>query len=493
MIAAAKDMKGTVMDRRNFIKKSAVGLGVGAMAAMHEMIDSFPAHALATSRGMGIAEGNYFLDLGREKNIMPTVRPEITRNPRAVFLVRTRVDARLDETGHYTEAWPQLHEEGTRIARYLFVRGERKGGTTFIKPNFTGVLEHCFNRTTGVYSAPDFVVGVVEHLREIGNSNVACGDNPINAVNHRLGGVYDAFDPYDVLMIEAGYDRFSDYEKDELNWVKVKNSLVWNQVPYFKPIMNEDNFFINIATLKNHLTALTTLAVKNLQGCVVKGHGQFCQPAVSLEQLAESAGIGFARGFQQDFFPRVEESYRRHRSFKRWEHNTEMFGNFEKYEELGGYAAYRKIRKDREAYRAFIDQVGNLMRQEMWIHRGLDNAATLRPDLNIIEGIIGLDGNEHSWGEIGSDQLCNIVIAGCSPYEVDAVGNWIMGHDPNEIWYTRIARERGLGECDIEKIEINWVRDDGTIEPVKSITEIPRYKLGVNWANAKDPDERLFW
>lgn len=482
------------MKRREFIKKAPLAVGAGALGAclMYELVNAPRAHALGTSYGTGIAEGNYFLDRGREKNITPMVRPEISRNPRAVFLIRTHVDAHMDAGGQYSDAVEQLRSEGTRTAQYLLVKGDTKGGTTFIKPNFTSVPENHFNRTTGVYSKPDFVVGVVEHLRAIGNTNVACGDNPIDAVNHRQGGVYDAFDPYGVLMIEAGYEQFKDYEKSELNWIKAKDSMIWNNIPYYRPIMEPDNFFINIAVLKNHLTALTTLTVKNLQGCVVKGHGQFCQPAVNLDRLAVTAGIDFGKGFHKDYFPRIEESYRRHRTFKMWERST-SFGNFAKYEELGGYEAFKKARKSNEAFREFESQVGGLMRQEMWIHRGLDNAATIRPKLNIIEGIIGMDANEHGWNKIGDNFLCNIVIAGCSPFEVDAVGSYVMGHDPKEIWYTRVAKEVGYGECDMEKIEVNWINEDGSITPVKSLSEIPRFRLGVNWAMDKDPKERLFW
>ncbi|MBT4482113.1 MAG: DUF362 domain-containing protein, partial [Candidatus Latescibacteria bacterium] len=278
------------MIRRDFITRSSAAAAGLAASAMYEFFADNMAQAFSTSRGMGIEEANSYIERGKEKNIMPEVRPEIRNNPRAVFLIETHVDARKDKTGHYTEAVDQLRDEGQRIARLLLVNGTKKGGSTFIKPNFTGVPEHKFNRTNGVYSSPDFIVGVVEHLREIGNSNVTCGDNPINAVNHRQGGVYDAFDPYNVLMIEAGYERFEHYKKNELNWSKPVDSPVWNRIPYYKPILDEDNFLINIATMKCHLTALTTLTAKNLQGCVVKGYGQFCWPGIQLELQSDTAG-----------------------------------------------------------------------------------------------------------------------------------------------------------------------------------------------------------
>jgi len=95
--------------------------------------------------------------------------------------------------------------------------------------------------------------------------------------------------------------------------------------------------------------------------------------------------------------------------------------------------------------------------------------------------------------DTGRDEICNIVIAGLSRTEVDAVGSYIMGQNPNELPYTRIAKERGIGECDPQKIDIYWIRDNGDIVPVKNIAEIKRHPIGLNWARKEDPSQRLFW
>ena len=44
---------------------------------------------------------------------------------------------------------------------------------------------------------------------------------------------------------------------------------------------------------------------------------------------------------------------------------------------------------------------------------------------------------------------------------VDAVTSWLMGHDPRELGYLRIANERGLGENDIEKIPLYTLDEKG--------------------------------
>ncbi len=485
----------------------AAGTGSLASLCLYEMLETEETGAFTTSGGMGIREAMWLVEQKKEKNVRPVIRPEIRNNPRAVFLIETHVDAQKDASGHFTGAVEQLNSEGKGIAQRIFVKGSGRGGVTFIKPNFTSVPEHCYNRTTGVYASPDFIAGMAEHLYDLDNTNVIAGESPIPASNHRLGGIYDALDPIDLPFIEAGYQWFTHYEKDEINWLNTNKSIVWKKIPYIRPVGDDDCMLINIATLKCHLTALTTLSVKNLQGLVPKGYGQLCWPAVHVEQNAERDGFDYKKHFHKDFFQRVEASFLRHSAsgFKRWEDNTEQFGSYQRFEELGGYEAFKKAKKDREMMRGFLNEVGSLMRQEMWIQRGLDNADTIKPDLNIIEGIIGLDGNEHDWGKVGEDQLVNMVVVGCSPYEVDAVGNYIMGHDPREIWYTRVAKERGLGECDINKIDVNRIRENGDIEPVKNLSEIKRHPLGISWtmnmsgdgsrisSAGEEASPKLFW
>ncbi|MFC1692624.1 DUF362 domain-containing protein [Candidatus Latescibacterota bacterium] len=479
------------MKRREFVKKSSAGaLGLTALY-MCDILNEEDAFGYPTSGGMGIEEGVSIIERGKEKNIRPEIRPEILENPRAVFLIETHVDAKKDTNGTFDEAVPQIRSEGKRIAKHLFVKGAGKGGSTFIKGNFTAKPEHAFYRTSGVYTQPDFIVGVVDHLRDIDNSNIITGETATPAINRRLGKLYDAFDPAGIPIIEPGYRRYADYTKDETNWYDTRNSLFWKKIPYFRPIGDKDNFLINIATLKCHLTGLTTLTVKNLQGCVLKGYGQFCTSWDSFERGAKRAGINL-KHFHKNWQEQIEASFLRHRDsgFKRWDPN----GSYKRYEEKGGWEAYRKAKKDgQEALNEFMRGVGGLMRYEMWVQRGLDNADAIRPQINIIEGIIGLDGEELNRNKIGEDQLVNTVIAGCSPYEVDAVGSYVMGHNPQEIWYTRVAKERRLGECDINKIDIYKILDNGEIVPIKNISEIKRHPLGLNWARRKDPNQRLFW
>lgn len=485
----AKEKKGAInMQRREFMKRSAVA-SVG-MSSAYQLMHSLDAEAAATSGGMGIAEGLEILNAGKARNTMPAIRPEISSNPHAVFLVETDVEAVKDETKHFTEAVPQLHDWGKRIGDLVFVKSSMRGGSTFIKPNFTWVGEIDYNRTTGVYSSPDFIAGLYEHLMDIGNTNVLAGEGPTAANVHRGGGVYEAFDPVGLKMVEAGYRRFSDFEKGELNWHPVENSLIWRNIPTIRPVGDPDNFLINISSLKTHKTALITIATKNVQGLVPKGYGQFCTPWHDVEARAGRDGIDFAN-FQPNYYQMIEASYTRHLNagYKRFDY----FGNYQAYQDKGGWDKFRKVKDNAQDLREFTSDLGTLMVEETWIHRGLGNVAVIRPQLNISEGIITVDGDELHLNGIGEDYLTNTVLVATNTIEMDAVGTYIMGHDPREIWYLRVANEMGMGEIDPTKIDIYKISKSGEITPVRNMAELKRYRIGLNWLRREDPEQRLFW
>jgi uncharacterized protein (DUF362 family) len=476
------------MDRREFIRKSALSasLVVGSELAQH----AIPFDVLADIRGGGvdIDEALDMLEEGKKTNTAPQIRPEIRNNPRAVFLIDTQVSADPDKNGCFSTAAPQLQDAGRKVASLVFVKGTQKGGSTWVKPNLTGVPDESFFPEVGINTSPNFMAGFIEGLHRIGNTNVMVGDRGGNARRHRGTGQYAAFDPKNITLVEPSYAAFAGYSPKQLNWHKVPNSVVWKNIPTYRPLGDPDNFFINMPKLKAHNLGMATLAVKNLQGAVVKGYGHYCDQWAALQNLAEKAYlIDFKRDFVEDYQQRVEAAFLKHRAagFKYWDYEQ----SYPKYEAKGGWEAFKKIRSDTKNVNDFMKGVPNLMWDEQWCQRAMDSAAAIKPSINIIEGVIGRDGSGFA---IGRDQLCNIVVVGMSPFEVDTVGSWIMGHDPLELYFTRIFKERGMGENDPRKIEIYRIADSG-IDRVKDISEIKRYKLGVNIHTHLETGKRLFW
>lgn len=79
-----------------------------------------------------------------------------------------------------------------------------------------------------------------------------------------------------------------------------------------------------------------------------------------------------------------------------------------------------------------------------------DLASVIKPNLAVIDGIIAGEGHETS----GNPVEMNLVIAGTDPVAVDAVGAAVMGIPPETVKHLRLAEERGLGTCRLERIQI---------------------------------------
>ncbi len=475
------------MKRREFINKTALGGGIIAGSGFASFAIPHEAGALSSSDGMGVEEGLYHLELGKEKNTIPEIRPEILNLPRAVFLIETHVNASRDEQGFFTEARPQLEEIGKQVVNNIFVKGSRKGGSTLIKPNFTFVPDSHLSPVVGIITSVDFVAGFVLGLREIGNTNAIVSERGTTR-NHRKIGIFSVLDKYEINMLEANYQKFSHYSDNELNWQKVPDPIVWKNIPTYRPIGDNDNIYINLAKLKCHSLGLTTLTIKNLQGAVPIGYGQYCLSWASLPSYAQHTyQINFKRDFLKNYQERVEAAFLKHRAagFKYWDYEN----YYPEYKARGGWKAFKKIKDDPEKAKEFMRGIERLLWDEQWCQRAIDSAKAIKPTINIIEGVIGRDGSAF---EVGKDELCNIVIVGLSMLEVDSIGSYIMGHDPKELLYTRIAKERGLGENDPNKIEIYWIKE-GEIIPVKNLSEIKRYRLGVNFHSRFETGKRLFW
>ena len=74
-----------------------------------------------------------------------------------------------------------------------------------------------------------------------------------------------------------------------------------------------------------------------------------------------------------------------------------------------------------------------------------------KADLTIVDAIIGMEGQgPHA----GTPIEMNLVIAGTDTVATDAVTSYVMGFEPIEIPAIRCAATEGLGEMDLNKIEI---------------------------------------
>jgi uncharacterized protein (DUF362 family) len=78
----------------------------------------------------------------------------------------------------------------------------------------------------------------------------------------------------------------------------------------------------------------------------------------------------------------------------------------------------------------------------------VDVAAAVRPDLQIVDGIVGMEGN----GPIqGTPIPAGVLVFGTDPVATDATSARLMGLDPGRIPYLKQAA-RFLGQGDLEEV-----------------------------------------
>lgn len=77
-------------------------------------------------------------------------------------------------------------------------------------------------------------------------------------------------------------------------------------------------------------------------------------------------------------------------------------------------------------------------------------ASIIKPSVAVIDGVIAGEGHELSVNPVEM----NLVVAGTDPVAVDAVGAALMGIPPASVKHLRLAEERGLGTCDLNRIEV---------------------------------------
>jgi len=275
---------------------------------------------------------------------------------------------------------------------------ELEGEKAVIKPNLTsGERLDC---ESGITTHPAFVRGMVEYLHGHGAPRRQ---------------VYILEDPRDVDDNEPRHWRGTGFPEmaAELG-VKLRcptsYTCVKKKVPHplVHPVRNVSRLAVgpntvlfNVPKLKNHGLTLATLCMKNLMGVDNVFDRHYCSQS-NRELAAESAGL------EQPESEKMTHS--RHEAL-----------------------------------------------QEKMGHRLADLAQVVQPQLNIVEGVVGRDGTGF---QRGVNHPLGLVIAGTNVVAVDTVASYIMGFDPSQLIYLRVAAEAGLGINDVNRLCVYTAQAD---------------------------------
>ena len=435
------------------------------------------------SQGLRIRDVVKILEKGERFNTPPEIREEILDNPDAVFIIKANIQTRRLDNGGFAPVPDQMERLGRRITALLFRKSSASGGRTFLKPNLVGGLTkgRPVEYPHGGIVHPFFIAGFSDGLHILGNTNTAVGAR--GGLRHPQvveSGLGDLFSEHSIPLLEAHVQYFSDYDRNELNWHECPEGVIQRRFCTYRPVFEPGTTFVNIAHTHFHWVAHLTLSMKNLQGIMPRGYGHICDDWTSLSLWRAN----LMDDFNPDYRRVVESLYNRHAAegYKHWD----IGGYVKTYRAAGGYNAFM------DAYRAYKNSAGEARKKnlerlyeiadhrlfltEIWAQRMMDIVGTLpQPALNIIEGVFarGLDT-----GVVHTDFLT----VGRSMMSVDVVTSWMLGHDPRELPFLRVARERGIGENDIERIPLFYLDERG-ITKITDYRNLPRHPIGVGIYN----------
>jgi uncharacterized protein (DUF362 family) len=365
--------------------------------------------------------------------------PFIERNPKAVFIRRTRVPHKMDAAAKRTE--------GLQLARQIFVAADRPGipitHRIVLKPNATSLPPR--GRTAeelfGTGTDPQFYEGIVSALKELGLQRFTFIDSTSYAA-WNLRGLLDINERLGVTTQDPERRDRHLREGWQTNWSKVPGGVVFQRIPHYAPVNEPDTWLLNIAKWKAHSMGLT-LTVKNEQGLVAHPFTNFCSGWRVVMDPVEIV--------KPEINPKVETvvntALERHRKL-----------NYSRYDSDGSRSNGASLHP---------------IEQEIWAQKTCDNMSVLKTGMAMVEGIYGRDGDGFY---VGSDYLTNIVIFGLDKFRVDLIGLWLGGHEPGNVHLYRIAKERGLSDTfNPWEVPVYEWTDAGPL--ARKLTDFPRTPL----------------
>lgn len=88
---------------------------------------------------------------------------------------------------------------------------------------------------------------------------------------------------------------------------------------------------------------------------------------------------------------------------------------------------------------------------ERWANKICDISLARTPDLNIVDALVPRDGTGF---RNGNDRPMGIALASTNQTAIDTIGTALMGIDPANVTYLRVAGERGMGPNRVANIRV---------------------------------------
>lgn len=239
----------------------------------------------------------------------------------------------------------------------------------------------------------DTLEGILEFLKSINKMQ-----NVVIAESSASGSTLEGFDNYGYYNLVSRYRvKLVDLDKEAYDTLYITDEKTLKPIPVkvSRLITSNDSYVISAARMKTHTSVVATLSLKNIVfGAPIKD-------------------VGFT-SYSEDkrFSPKAVESVKGTISYKRLLHGGGVHGvNYNLY---------------------------SLARQ-------------YHPHLAVIDGFEGMEGNGPTLGTPIDHRVC---VASQDWLAADRVGIELMGIDFTKVGYLSYCAQTGLGEGDLNKIEI---------------------------------------
>ena len=308
---------------------------------------------------------------------------------------------------------PVTEDDYRRAAQQVMsaLEVELEGEKAVLKPNATSG-EHFADPDNGVATHPAFVQGLIEYLHAHGASRQRCYvlEDPRNS---------DDNEPRH--WRGTGYPEVAEATGAKLRTPKtytcvkktVPHPLAFSALSVSRLAVSSDTVLINVPKLKTHNLGITTLCTKNLMGTVNVFDRHFCGQA---------------------------------------------------WREMPAH-----VQNDPRPRREWFDRSLHEQLQEGLARRLADTAQVVPCQLNVVEGIVGREGTGFHQGR---NHVLGLAVAGINLVAVDSVASYLMiGFDPQELVYLRVAAGVGLGSNDLNALRVYEVRG-GTVVPCHDLASV---------------------
>ncbi len=267
------------------------------------------------------------------------------------------------------------------------------GQKAALKPNLTSG-EHFADPDNGITTHPAFIGGMVEYLKEHGANaqGIFIVEDPRNS---------DDFNPRHwkgtgyLEMAGATGAKLRSPDSRYCIKRKVPNPQIHAVRNVSRYAVDANTVLINVPKLKTHNLGITSLCFKNLMGLDDVFDRHYCGQAWN--DVAE---------FRQ-YAGRPKSEWMDVRLHEQWQYGLAQ--------------------------------------------RLADLAQVIQPQLNVIEGVVGRDGTGFNRGR---NFPLGLVVAGINMVAVDSVASYLMGFDPAELVYLKVAHAAGLGDNNLANLRI---------------------------------------